>query len=105
MPHQNNRKIVSCARDGAVRLTELDNAGCPVRLSAEEPTKVLVKHQLSAHKLSFVHGTSVILSAGEDGRIYQIDHREPPRNPILRLGMELKPFSLLIFQKLQNSKF
>jgi len=85
MPHQNNRKIVSCARDGAVRLTELDNAGCPVRLSAEEPTKVLVKHQLSAHKLSFVHGTSVILSAGEDGRIYQIDHREPPRNPILRL--------------------
>lgn len=85
MPNQNNRKIVSCARDGAVRLTELDNAGCPVRLSAEEPTKVLVKHQLSAHKLSFVHGTSVILSAGEDGRIYQIDHREPPRNPILRL--------------------
>ena len=92
MPNQNNRKIVSCARDGAVRLTELDNAGCPVRLSAEEPTKVLVKHQLSAHKLSFVHGTSVILSAGEDGRIYQIDHREPPRNPILRLGMELRFF-------------
>ncbi|CAG5086284.1 Oidioi.mRNA.OKI2018_I69.PAR.g11165.t1.cds [Oikopleura dioica] len=85
IPYQTNRKIVSCSRDGAVRLTELDNGGCPVRLSEEEPTKLLVKHRLSAHKLAFVHGTSVILSAGEDGRIYQIDHREPPKNPIIRL--------------------
>lgn len=56
-------------------MAECDNTGVPVRHSAQSPTRLLGKHEDSAHKLAFIPQTQVILSCGEDGLVYRIDPR------------------------------
>lgn len=48
MPHSNDSQIVTCARDGMVRLAELSATG------ACRGTKKLAKHEGSAHKVTLI---------------------------------------------------
>ncbi|XP_065335984.1 DDB1- and CUL4-associated factor 8-like isoform X2 [Cloeon dipterum] len=71
MPGSNDTLIATCARDGQVRLATLSSTG------ACRGTRKLAEHNQSVHKLS-VHPEcpEEILSAGEDGMVYNIDLRQ-----------------------------
>ncbi|CAF0814523.1 unnamed protein product [Adineta ricciae] len=76
-------KIVSCARDGEVRLAELHSSGT---LSS---TKKIAQHLSSAHKLSVDTTTGTdIFSCGEDGVVYHIDLRDNKPNKLLTVSNE-----------------
>jgi WD repeat-containing protein 42A len=63
--------VVSCAREGMVRHSELGSAGWVTRL--------LCEHEGSAHRLEVVNRCpTALLSCGEDGVVYALDLREPP---------------------------
>lgn len=71
MPYSGDSHIVSCARDGQVRLAQLSVTG------ACKGTKKLAQHKGSAHKLSVLPDSChSFLSCGEDGVTYQIDLRQ-----------------------------
>ncbi|XP_014662843.1 PREDICTED: DDB1- and CUL4-associated factor 8-like [Priapulus caudatus] len=71
LPFRNDTHIVSCARDGVVRIAELSSSGdC-------RTTRRLASHRGAAHKLSLEPDSPhVFLSAGEDGVIFEIDVRQ-----------------------------
>ena len=72
--------IVSCSRDGQVRLAELATAG------HLRSTKRLAQHKGPAHKMALIPGTGhSLLSAGEDGQVFMIDIRELKPDKILLL--------------------
>ncbi|CAF4873910.1 unnamed protein product [Rotaria sp. Silwood1] len=83
IPFSDDCKIVSCARDGQVRLAELHPDGSLWR------TKKIAQHLASAHKLSIdtITGTD-IFSCGEDGIIYHIDLRENKSNKLLTISSD-----------------
>ncbi|UJR26205.1 hypothetical protein I4U23_007548 [Adineta vaga] len=83
IPFSYDYKIVSCARDGQVRLAELHPSGT---LSS---SKKIAQHLASAHKLSVdtITGND-IFSCGEDGIIFHIDLRETKANKLLTVGSE-----------------
>ena len=61
---------MSCARDGQVRLAELSSG-------AFQSTRRLAKHNGPAHKLATLPNSPyVVLSAGEDAAVFNIDIRE-----------------------------
>lgn len=59
--------IVSCARDGQVRI-------CDVRNTTLTLSRKLAQHKASSHKLTLT-SPHVILSCGEDGVVHEIDLR------------------------------
>ena len=61
MPESSNRTLVSCAADGAVRLTQLGDRGTV-------ESKRLAQHAGRAHKLA-ITGPATLLSCGEDGQV------------------------------------
>jgi len=63
--------MVTCARDGQVRLLDLEH----------DTSKKLAAHRGPSHKLA-VHSETphVVFSAGEDARVYSIDIRESKPN-------------------------
>lgn len=63
--------MVTCARDGQVRLLDLKH----------DTSKKLATHRGPSHKLA-VHPETphVVFSAGEDARVYSIDIRESKPN-------------------------
>jgi len=94
LPHSSDRTIVTTSRDGEVRLTILDNCGAPIPFDETNPTRVLAKHDASAHKLCFIPQTQVILSCGEDGKVFRIDPRIPETSQetiLCKRGLEYSP--------------
>lgn len=67
--------IISCARDGQVRL-------CDVRNETLTLSKKLAQHRAPAHKLTLT-SPQVVLSCGEDATIYEIDMRMDKHSRIL----------------------
>ncbi|XP_018398342.1 PREDICTED: DDB1- and CUL4-associated factor 8-like isoform X1 [Cyphomyrmex costatus] len=66
--------MVTCARDGQVRLLDLEH----------DTSKKLAAHRGPSHKLAVHHETPhVVFSAGEDARVFSIDIRESKPNKLL----------------------
>lgn len=75
LPHTGDCHVVTCARDGQVRLAQLSTTGTC------KATKRLATHKMAAHKLSLVLGSPhIFYSCGEDGVVYQIDLRQEKPN-------------------------
>lgn len=71
LPLSGDAHIVSCARDGQVRLAELSSSG------EYKSTRKLAKHNGPAHKLATLPTSPhVVLSAGEDAVVLSIDIRQ-----------------------------
>lgn len=71
MPFSGDCHVVSCARDGQVRLAELSLTGIC------KGTKKLAQHRGAAHKLALEYDSPhIFLSCGEDALTYQIDLRD-----------------------------
>lgn len=67
--------IVSCARDGQVRIAQLAGSG------ELRETRRLAQHKDSAHKLALhADAPHQVLSCGEDGAVFEIDLRDPAPN-------------------------
>lgn len=77
MPLSGDCHIVTCARDGQVRLAELSSRGVC------KDTRKLAQHRGAAHKLSVeVDSPHVFLTCGEDAVVFQIDLRDPKPNKL-----------------------
>jgi WD repeat-containing protein 42A len=69
VPLSNERRLVSCAADGQVRVSELAEDGTAT-------TRALLQHRGRAHKLAVdPNSPNTILSTGEDGYVQEIDLR------------------------------
>lgn len=80
MPNTCNSTIVTCGRDGQVRVGFLTSS------DSLQMTKRVAQHKQSAHKLSIEPGSPNLLkTAGEDAVIYNIDLREPKPTKLLTL--------------------
>lgn len=78
LPLTGDTHIVSCGRDGQVRLGELSSTG------ACRATRRLGQHRGPAHKLAIQQETPhVFLSSGEDGLIMSIDVRDSKADKLL----------------------
>ncbi|UYV62929.1 DCAF8 [Cordylochernes scorpioides] len=78
MPHSNDGMIVSCGRDGQVRVGEISSLGVCTT------TRRLAQHKGSAHKLAIHEDTPKhFLSCGEDGWVFEIDIRQPKHNKLV----------------------
>ncbi|XP_033096791.1 DDB1- and CUL4-associated factor 8-like [Anneissia japonica] len=95
MPFSRDSTIVSCARDGQVRVAEISSVG------NYRDTRKLVGHKGAAHKLALEPASPVVfLSCGEDGQVFNIDLRqEKPNNHI---DSYLHGVQALIYIYLQN---
>lgn len=70
LPMSGDCHIVTCARDGQVRMAELSSTGVCKR------TRKLAQHHGAIHKLALdPESCHTFLSAGEDGVVFQIDVR------------------------------
>ena len=58
---------------------KLDQTGQLVKFSDEHCGNSIIQHSAACHKLTFVHGTQVVLTCGEDGNVFRYDPREPVR--------------------------
>ncbi|XP_041372422.1 DDB1- and CUL4-associated factor 8-like isoform X2 [Gigantopelta aegis] len=77
MPFSGDCHVVSCARDGQVRLAELSLTGIC------KTTKKLAQHRGAAHKLALEYDSPhLFLSCGEDAVTYEIDLREEKPNKL-----------------------
>lgn len=75
MPLCGDMHIVSCARDGHIRLAELTPSG------AFHSTRRLGLHRGPAHKLALLPDTPhVFLTAGEDAVVLEVDVRQSKPN-------------------------
>ncbi|GFV94504.1 DDB1- and CUL4-associated factor 8 [Trichonephila clavipes] len=71
LPLSNDSYVVTCARDGQIRLGELSSTGVC------KGTRKLAQHKGSAHKLALqMDSPHYFLSCGEDAAIYGIDIRQ-----------------------------
>lgn len=71
VPYSGDSHVVSCARDGQVRLAELSSTGIC------KATRKLAQHRGAAHKLALLQdSTHVFYSSGEDAVTFQVDLRE-----------------------------
>lgn len=77
MPFSGDCHVVSCARDGQIRLAELSLTGVC------KGTKKLAQHKGAAHKLALEFDSPhVFLSCGEDALVYGIDLRVEKPNKL-----------------------
>lgn len=71
LPLTGDTHIVSCGRDGQIRLAELSSMGVC------HSTRRLAQHRGPAHKLAIQQETPhVFLSSGEDALVMSVDVRE-----------------------------
>ena len=71
MPFTSDTQIVTCGRDGHVRLSLISSSG------THQGTRKLAKHSESCHKLSIEYDScNLFLSCGEDGTVFEIDLRQ-----------------------------
>ncbi|XP_072049225.1 DDB1- and CUL4-associated factor 8-like [Amphiura filiformis] len=74
MPFSGDTTLVSCARDGQVRVAELSSTGVC------KGTRKIVQHKQAAHKLGLEPDSPVeFLSCGEDAAVFGIDLRDTLR--------------------------
>ncbi|XP_049789049.1 DDB1- and CUL4-associated factor 8-like [Schistocerca nitens] len=78
LPLRGDTHVVSCGRDGQVRLAELSSTGqC-------RATRRLAQHRGPAHKLSILPDSPhVFLSSGEDAVVMSVDVRAPKPDKLL----------------------
>ena len=75
LPLCGDMHIVSCARDGHIRMAELTSGG------TFHSTRRLALHRGPAHKLALLVDTpQVFLSAGEDAVVFEVDVRQSKPN-------------------------
>ncbi|XP_075224275.1 DDB1- and CUL4-associated factor 8-like [Lycorma delicatula] len=78
LPLSGDRHIVSCARDGHIRLAVLSGTGVC------RSTRLLAQHRRPAHKIATQNETPhVFLSAGEDAVVMSFDVREHNHKKLL----------------------
>jgi len=78
MPLSGDCHVVTCARDGQVRLAELSVRGIC------KSTRKLAQHRGSSHKLTLqVDSPHTFLSCGDDAVVFELDLRDPKPNKIL----------------------
>lgn len=78
MPFSGDCHVVSCARDGQVRLADLSSTGVC------KGTKKIAQHRGAAHKLALeMDSPHLVLSAGEDAVTYEIDLRQDKPNKLV----------------------
>jgi WD repeat-containing protein 42A len=70
-----DKHIVSCARDGQIRICNIDSNG-------NTTSRKLAQHKAAAHKLTLT-SPQVILSCGEDAAVLEIDLRADKPNKLL----------------------
>lgn len=88
----NQLHVVSCARDGHVRLAELNESGCV-------STRRLGLHRGPAHKLTIFSDTPhVFLSAGEDAAVLEIDVRQSKPNKLLTVKQDDRKVAIYSIQ-------
>ncbi|KAH3715481.1 hypothetical protein DPMN_058192 [Dreissena polymorpha] len=89
MPFSGDCHVVSCARDGQVRLADLSATGVC------KATKKLAQHKGAAHKLSLEHDSAhTVLSAGEDAVTFEIDLRQDKPNKLVTTKENEKKVSI-----------
>ncbi|EDV25690.1 uncharacterized protein TRIADDRAFT_23787 [Trichoplax adhaerens] len=87
LPLSSGINIVSCARDGQVRLSQISNSG------SGQPSRKIANHRGAAHKLAIAPNSSyVFLSCGEDSLVQLVDVRQE------------KPIKLLTCRNERNNK-
>ncbi|KAK3581000.1 hypothetical protein CHS0354_013894 [Potamilus streckersoni] len=78
MPFSGDCHVVSCARDGQIRLADLSLTGVC------KGTKKLAQHKGAAHKLALeLESPHIFLSCGEDAIAYEIDLRQEKPNKLV----------------------
>ncbi|GFQ81031.1 DDB1- and CUL4-associated factor 8, partial [Trichonephila clavata] len=78
LPLSNDSFIVTCARDGQIRLGELSSAGVC------EGIRKLAQHKGSAHKLALqMDSPHYFLTCGEDAAVFGIDIRQENNNKLV----------------------
>ncbi|XP_041470689.1 DDB1- and CUL4-associated factor 8-like [Lytechinus variegatus] len=78
MPCSGDATLVSCARDGQVRVAELSTTGVC------KETKKIVQHKGAAHKLGLEPDSPVVfMSCGEDAAVFNIDLREQKHSKLM----------------------
>ncbi|XP_061189141.1 DDB1- and CUL4-associated factor 8-like [Saccostrea echinata] len=83
MPFSGDCHVVSCARDGQVRLAELSLTGVC------KGTKKLAQHKGAAHKLALeLDSPHVFLSCGEDAIVFSVDLRDDKPNKLCQTKWE-----------------
>lgn len=99
IPFSGDCHIVSCARDGQVRLAELSSTGIC------KGTRRLAQHRGPAHKLALQFDSpQSFLSCGEDAVVYEIDLRENKPEKLLTCKEEDRKVALYtIFVNPSNS--
>ncbi|XP_022086042.1 DDB1- and CUL4-associated factor 8-like [Acanthaster planci] len=89
MPFSGDTTLVSCARDGQVRVGELSSTGIC------KGTKKLVQHKGAAHKLGLEPDSPVVfLSCGEDAAVYNIDLRGSKATKLVTVKEEVRKVPL-----------
>uniref|UniRef100_A0A914WHB9 Uncharacterized protein n=1 Tax=Plectus sambesii TaxID=2011161 RepID=A0A914WHB9_9BILA len=89
MPLSGDCHMVTCARDGQVRLAELSVRGVC------KSTRRLARHTSSAHKLALdANSPHVFLSCGEDAVVFDIDLRTAEANKILTVRKDDRKVAL-----------
>ncbi|PSN50052.1 DDB1- and CUL4-associated factor 8 [Blattella germanica] len=102
LPLTGDTHIVSCGRDGQIRLAELSSTGVC------RSTRRLAQHRGPAHKIAVQQETPhVFLSSGEDGLVMSLDVREPKPEKLLFVKDPQKKIALYSIHSnpLNNNEF
>lgn len=93
MPNSGDTTLVSCARDGQVRVGALSSTGVC------KETKRVAQHKQPAHKLGLEPDSPVVfMSCGEDAVVWNVDLREPKPQKVLAVKEEEKRIALYTIQ-------
>ncbi|CAH0395817.1 unnamed protein product [Bemisia tabaci] len=80
LPHTADTHVVTCGRDGQVRLALLGSSG------RETETRLLVRHSRPVHKIATLPDSPhIVLSCGEDGIVNSVDLRKDSSSMKTRL--------------------
>ncbi|PNF37312.1 DDB1- and CUL4-associated factor 8 [Cryptotermes secundus] len=102
LPLTGDTHIVSCGRDGQIRLAELSSMGVC------HSTRRLAQHRGPAHKLAIQQETPhVFLSSGEDALVMSVDVRETKPEKLLYVkdGERKIPLYSIHMNPLNNNEF
>lgn len=94
--------IVSCARDGLVRLAELSSTGIC------KATRRLAQHRAAAHKLAIEGGSPhTVISCGEDAYVFGIDLRKanPEKLVLVRENDKKVPLYTIFINPANGNEF
>ncbi|GLH01088.1 Protein will die slowly [Gryllus bimaculatus] len=102
LPLTGDTHLVSCGRDGQIRMAEMSSTGVC------RSTRVLGSHRGPAHKLSILPDTPhVFLSSGEDGLVMSVDVRVPKPHKLVNVQEDGRNIALYSIHSnpLNNNEF